>query len=115
MIKRRYDSTTGRLGAAYPDSMTVPEPYLLLTAAENDSISTDTENIYFYLNNQLVKKDRAVIEAKEKRIAEIKTELDNLDLKSIRAIRCGDTEYINQYENEAVTLRAELAELTEGE
>lgn len=111
MIKRRYDAQTGKLGAAYPEYMTVPEPYLTLSNAENDKISTDDKNVYFYINNQLVKKDKAEIEAKEKRIAEIKKQLDELDLKSIRAIRSNDTEYIARYEAEAIELRRELAEL----
>lgn len=34
-----------------------------------------------------------------------------LDLKSIRAIRAGDQEYINQYEAEAQELRRQLQEL----
>lgn len=111
MIKRRYNAETGELGKAYPDYMVIPEPFLTLTEAENDKISTDEKHIYFYLNNQLIKKDRAEIEKKKKRIDEIKAELDELDLKSIRAIRSSDTEYIEKYETEAETLRKELAEL----
>lgn len=111
MIKRRYDAETGELGKAYPDYMAIPEPFLTLTKAENDKISTDEKHIYFYLNNQLIKKDKEEIEKKRKRIEEIKAELDELDLKSIRAIRSGDTEYIEKYETEAETLRKELAEL----
>ncbi len=42
---------------------------------------------------------------------EIKNELNMLDLKSIRAIRSGDTEYIQKYEQEAVELRAKLADI----
>lgn len=111
MIKRRYDSTTGELGKAYPDYMVIPEPYLSLTSEENDKISADDKYVYFYIDNQLVKKDKAEIEQKKARIAEIKKELDNLDLKSIRALRTNDTEYIDKYETEAVELRKELAKL----
>ena len=42
---------------------------------------------------------------------EILRKLDELDLKSIRAIRAGDQEYIAKYEVEAEELRKELAEL----
>ena len=42
---------------------------------------------------------------------EILRKLDELDLKSIRAIRAGDQEYITKYEVEAEELRKELAEL----
>ena len=111
MIKRRYDKNTGELGKPYPDYMDIPEPFLILTEAENDKISTADKNIYFYVNNQLIKKDKSEIEQRNKRIEEIKAELDNLDLKSIRAIRSGDTEYIEKYENQAEALRKELAEL----
>lgn len=114
MIKRRYDLNTGRLGLAYPDNIIVPEPYLTLSYEENDRISSDTENIYFYINNQIVAKNKAEIEAREKKIADIKQELGTLDLKSIRAIRSEDTEYIQKYESEAAALRAELTELTKG-
>lgn len=111
MIKRRYDIETGKLGVAYPDYMRVPEPFLTLSNEENDKISSDDKHIYYYLNGEIVKKDRAEVEQKEKRIAEIKEELSNLDLKSIRAIRSEDTDYLQQYEQEAVKLRSELAEL----
>lgn len=111
MIKRRYDIETGKLGVAYPDYMRVSEPFLTLSNEENDKISSDDKHIYYYLNGEIVKKDRAEVEQKEKRIAEIKEELSNLDLKSIRAIRSGDTDYLQQYEQEAVKLRSELAEL----
>lgn len=111
MIKRRYDAKTGKLGKAYPDYMRIPEPYLTLSNEENDKISSDDKNIYFYLNGQLVAKDKAAEEAKEKRIAEIKEELNQIDLKSIRAVRAGETEYLKRYEEEAVELRKKLAEL----
>lgn len=45
------------------------------------------------------------------KVSAIKTKLDELDLKSIRAIRANDTEYIQKYEAEAVGLRNQLAEL----
>ena len=48
---------------------------------------------------------------KDIRIAEIKQLLDELDLKSIRALRGGDTEYLERYESEAQTLRNELRTL----
>ena len=115
MIKRRYDAITGKLGKAYPDHYIVPEPYLTLTDEDNDKISTDTENLYYYINGVLTKKDRAEIEAKEKRVAEIKAELDALDLKTIRALRSNDTEYIQKYEEQANALRTELVALEEQE
>lgn len=50
-------------------------------------------------------------ELKQKEIIEIKAQLDELDLKSIRALRAGETEYIELYETQAQELRARLAEL----
>lgn len=50
---------------------------------------------------------------KDVRIAEIKQALDELDLKSIRALRASDTEYLQQYEEEAIALRNELRTLME--
>lgn len=111
MIKRRYDAKTGKLGVAYPEYMKVPEPYLTLTEKENDKISSDDKNIYFYSNGQIVAKDSVKIEENEKRIIEIKDELNTIDLKSIRAFRANDTECISKYEQEAIELRKELAKL----
>lgn len=76
MIKRRYDAQTGKLGAAYPDCMTVPEPYITLTNAENDSISVDDENVYYYIDGNLVTKNKAEL-AEEIRVAKLNmTKLD---------------------------------------
>lgn len=50
-------------------------------------------------------------EIKQRRINEILTELDKIDLKSIRAIRSNDESYIQKYEEDAVALRAELSAL----
>lgn len=50
-------------------------------------------------------------EIKSREITEIKAKLDELDLKSIRAMRAGETEYVEQYESEAIALRERLAEL----
>ena len=50
-------------------------------------------------------------EEKEAKRQEILKQLDLLDLKSIRAIRANDQEYIAKYEAEAEELRKELMEL----
>ena len=49
---------------------------------------------------------------KEKRRQEILSELDKLDLKSIRAIRANDQEYLAKYEAQAEELRKQLKELS---
>ena len=114
MIKRRIGKD-GRLLAAYSDSIIVPQPFVTLTEEENNKIAADDKHIYFYIDNNLVKKDKAEIEKREKRIEQIKEELNQLDLKTIRALRSNDTEYIASYENEAITLRTELQKLEKGE
>lgn len=50
---------------------------------------------------------------KQNEIAEIKSQLNEIDLKSIRAIRAGDSEYIENYEIQALELRERLAALEE--
>lgn len=53
-----------------------------------------------------------IVEAeKEAKKQEILKQLDSLDLKSIRAIRANDVEYIAQYEAQAQELRKQLQEL----
>ncbi len=47
----------------------------------------------------------------EARIEEIKMLLNQIDLKSIRPLREGNTELLNQYEAEAEALRVELRAL----
>ncbi len=51
-------------------------------------------------------------ELKEWEIAQIKAQLQEVDLKSIRAIRAGETDYILLYEEQAEALRQRLASLT---
>lgn len=65
-------------------------------------------NRYLYQDGELILSPQY---DKDVRIAEIKQALDELDLKSIRALRGGDTEYLQQYEEEAIALRNELREL----
>ena len=48
---------------------------------------------------------------KQIEIKKIKTQLEEIDLKSIRAIRAGETEYISQYEEQAQALRTKLSDI----
>lgn len=70
------------------------------------------ENKYIVQNNKLVLNPNWEDELKkieiEKNNNEIKEELNKLDLKSIRALRAGDSEYLKEYEARAVELRAKL-------
>lgn len=73
----------------------------------------ETQEKYILDGDEYVLKTQTVIDKqyKEKRTAEILARLDELDLKSIRAIRANDTEYIQAYETEAIALREELRSL----
>ena len=50
-------------------------------------------------------------ELKARAIDAIKSQLNELDLKSIRALRANETAYLEQYESQAVALRQQLKEL----
>ena len=67
-------------------------------------------NRYLYQDGELVINPQY---DKDIRIAEIKQLLDELDLKSIRALRSNEEDYLQQYEEEAIALRNELRTLME--
>ena len=54
MLKLRYDAETGEVGAAYPSTFEVPEPYLEITEEEHSTIKNDTENVYFVTELSLI-------------------------------------------------------------
>lgn len=67
MLKLRYDSETGEIGAAYPSTFEVPEPYIEITEEEHSEIKSDTENIYFVTSEgEFETKNRLVVEAEKK-------------------------------------------------
>ena len=70
----------------------------------------ETQEEYILDGEEYVLKTQEVInkQYKERRTKEILERLDEIDLKSIRAIRANDTEYITRYETEAEDLREEL-------
>lgn len=51
-------------------------------------------------------------EKRQKQIDNIKQQLHELDLKSIRAIRTNDAEYLEIYEAQAIGLRSQLSKLS---
>ena len=71
-MKVRYDNKTGRLGKAYPETMQVPDPYIILTTDEIDNIVNQTDKIAFVVDGSVVLKDKAEIEAQEARLKEAK-------------------------------------------
>lgn len=77
--------------------------------------SEDMYNVWQEDRTKVIYKDGEIIlnpdYGKEQRRQEILNSLKELDLKSIRAIRANDTEYIERYEQEAKELREELKTL----
>ena len=71
-MKVRYNNKTGRLGKAYPETMLVPDPYIILTTDEIDNIVNQTDKIAFVVDGSVVLKDKAELEAEEARIKEAK-------------------------------------------
>lgn len=95
----------------------------LYDAAYEDKNSFDFEEHdeyipkYIYRNNEIILDPdydkRCTIREKKERIRDIKEELNELDLKSIRSIRANETSRIEQYDAEAQELRAEMNRLLE--
>lgn len=64
-MKVRYNSQTGKLGSAYPDSMLIPPPYLNLTEEEINNIENQKDKIAFVIDGELILKNKADVEAEE--------------------------------------------------
>ena len=75
----------------------------------------ETDKVYVLCGDEYVLEtsEKYIEYQKAQRKQEIYKLLDELDLKSIRAIRTSDEEYIEKYEQEAQELREELRELGE--
>lgn len=73
----------------------------------------ETSDEYVLVDDEYVLQgsEKDIENQKQQRKQEILKELDELDLKSIRAIRANDTEYIAEYEQQAEALREELRTL----
>lgn len=71
----------------------------------------ETDINYQLYNGEYLTPEEIEVKNKERKRQEILGELDKLDLKSIRAIRANDEEYIAQYEAQAQELRKQLQEL----
>lgn len=67
---------------------------------------------YEYKNGLIVEiENYEELQAKEQRKQEILEELNQLDLKSIRALRANETDRLQGLENQAIELRQELSSL----
>lgn len=91
----------------YTENKLNPQEYML------DGEMVETNEEYILIDGEYVLKnsEESIEYQKELRKQEILTALNELDLKSIRAIRANDTEYIQKYEEEAQALREELRNL----
>lgn len=94
----------------------------LTEGVENIEVSEDLYNDYISDPDKYIYSEGEIIEnpdyaeivaqrEKDARIAQIKAELEDIDLKSIRPARAGETERLEELEAQAVKLREELQEL----
>lgn len=106
------DEETGSVQVGTENSPEAIKIYKLLGFTELD-IEQSEKDKGWYLTEKCPHYTPEEIEQKkkEKRRQEILQKLDELDLKSIRAIRAKDEEYIAQYEAQAQELRKQLQEL----
>lgn len=78
------------------------------TVEETDENVIEFEGIKMLESRKQEILDARAEQEKQRQIAEIKKQLEAIDLRSIRAIRENDTEYIAQYTAQAQELRTQL-------
>lgn len=94
----------------------------LTEGVENLEVSEEIFNAYIEAPDKYIYSEGEIVKnpdyenlleqrQKDERILEIKEELYNLDIKTIRALRAGEMDYIKQYESTATELREELQNL----
>lgn len=107
------DDKIGLVQVGTENSPEAIEIYKLLGFIELDIEQSEKDNGW-YLTEKCPHYTQEEIDQKkkEKRRQEILNELDKLDLKSIRAIRANDQEYLVKYEAQAEELRKQLKELS---
>lgn len=88
-------------------------PCLVLDEVIEDKEHTSTDYVDIEGEYVLSTDKRALDYLKQKRIERIYQLLDEVDMKSIRAIRANEQDNIARYENEAQQLREELKRLQE--
>lgn len=83
-----------------------------ITEEEYNLIQEKGNNYFIYKDGELIVnpeyEEEVAKQEKEKRKGEILAELDQLDLKSIRALRAGEEDRLAELEAQAVELRNEL-------
>lgn len=103
--RKNIEKKTGEDNASYYeyDEILLPNEYKLGGIEDKEIYAAKLDEIIKNNNNNIYLK----------RIEEIKQELSAIDLKSIRPARAGETEKLDELENEAIKLRAELWQLEE--
>lgn len=85
------------------------------TTQQMYALYKEDERAVIYQNGEIVENPEypnlLAEDERQKQIEDIKEQLQELDLKSIRAIRANDTEYLEDYEAQAQWLRTQLANL----
>lgn len=89
-----------------------------LKNVSKEEFEADRDKFIIENNELVVSRNYISIQAekqKRQRIAEIKTELTELDNKTIRPLRAGETEKLAELEKQAEELREELQKLIDDE
>jgi len=125
-VKLRFDSSTGKVGKTYPESMDVAEPYLTITVEQSNEISSQADKVFFVVAGELTSKNKADIEAeesiqkqKEIKRAELQNQIDELEKSQARPLRELRLDTTNQYsqaklvgiDNQIVNLRTQIKEI----
>ena len=71
----------------------------------------ETDIEYELYNGEYLTKEEITVKRRKAQVDELKEQLNQLDLKSIRAIRANDVKYMEKYEAEAEVLRQQVREL----
>lgn len=105
-------------GSEHNNSRFWTDDYFQLEVTEdeyNAIISEQDKYLYDAKTNSITENLEYESEQAEKakliHIEEIKAQLNAIDIKTIRALRAGEIEYLNQYEAQAIELRQQLKDL----
>ena len=102
---------------AYGDLLSIQDKKIIHICTDEEWLDyCENPDKYLWDNNKLLLNPEYESicneKLKQEKITQIKSELDKLDLKSIRAIRANDQEYLVKYEARAEELRKQLKELS---
>ena len=103
-------------GSGIDNSRFWSENYFQLEVSEDiyNSVMCEPEK-YIYSGGAIIKNpdydDSQAERLRTEQITQIKSQLNELDLRSIRALRANEATYLEEYELQAVALRQQLKEL----